>query len=66
MLAEQVMVLSYIPVVEVGDPKIKQNVEKKWKIENDKVKTESLYSYKVLHGPVNTKYPERLDKQIQE
>jgi hypothetical protein len=29
MLAEQVMVLGYVPVIEVGYPKIKQNVEKK-------------------------------------
>jgi hypothetical protein len=29
MLAEQVVVLCNIPVIEVGYPKIKQNVEKK-------------------------------------
>ena len=57
-------ILCNVLVVEIGNAKIEQNIEKKGKVENNKIKAKISCANNVLHGPVNTKYPERLDQNI--
>jgi len=60
-----VVVLSYVPVVEVGNAHVEQNTEQKGKVENGKIQSVFLCSHRILYTPVDTQYPKRLDKQIQ-
>jgi hypothetical protein len=59
-----VIVLSYIPVIKVGDSEIEQDIKEKCKIKYCKIKSIFTGSSYILHGSVNAKYPERLDQQI--
>ena len=59
------IVLGNIPVIEIGDPKIEENVEKKGKIKNNKVKSIISYPYNILNVPVNSEYKNRFDKQVE-
>ena len=66
MFVQQVVILRYIPVVKVGDPKIEKNIKKKRKIEYRKIKAIFTGSCNILHRPVNAKNPEWLNQQIKE
>lgn len=59
------MILGNVAVVEVGDAKIEQDIEKKRKIEHSGIKTITLKTNQVLHTAVDAKYPEWLDQQVQ-
>jgi len=59
MFAQQVAVLRYVPVVEVGYAKVEQNIEKEREVDNGKIETIVGSTHGVLHRAVNAKYPER-------
>ena len=59
------MVLGNIPVIEIGDPKIEENIEKKWKIKNNEVKSIIPNTDNILNVPVNSKYKDRFDQKIE-
>jgi stalled ribosome alternative rescue factor ArfA len=58
------LVLGNVPVIEIGDPKIKQNVEEKGEIKNNKIKAVISYTNNILDISVNTKYKDRFDKKV--
>ena len=57
--------LRNITIIEVGDPKVKQDIEKKREVKNDEIETVIFYTYRILNCSVNTKNPERLDEKVQ-
>ena len=65
MLVQKMVVLRDIPVVEIGNAKIKDDVEKEGEIENNKIKTITLGSDYILNVPVNSENKNRLDKKIE-
>ena len=65
MFVQQMMILGNIPVVEIGDPEIKKNIEKKGKVKNDQVKTIIPYPDNILNVPVNPENKNRLDQKIE-
>jgi hypothetical protein len=58
------LVLGNVPVIEIGDPKIKQNVEEKREIKNNKIKAVISYTNNILDISVDAKYKNRFDKKI--
>lgn len=58
-------ILGNVPVVVIGNPKIKKNVEKQTEIKKGIVKTIFLGTHQILYTDVNAKNPERLDQKIQ-
>ena len=58
------MVLGNIPVIEIGDPQIEENIEQKGKIKNNQVKSIISHPDNILNVPVNSKNKNRLDKKI--
>jgi len=58
------VVLRYVPVVEIGDPKIQQNVEKKRKIQDDKIKAIIAHPDGSLYGKIDPKNPDRFYEKI--
>jgi hypothetical protein len=64
MLVQELVILGNVFVVEIGDPKIEQDIEKKSEIEYRKIKTVFARGYHVLNGAVDTKNPEWLNQQI--
>jgi hypothetical protein len=59
------LVLGNVPVIEIGDPKIQEDVEKKGKIKDDKIKSIISNSDNILNVPVDSEYKYRLDKKIE-
>jgi len=66
VLVQEVVVLRDVPVIEVGNPEIKQDIEKKREVENYKIEAILLDANCILNGPVDTENPERLDEKVQE
>ena len=58
------VVLCNIPVIEIGDPKIKENIKEKREIENDKIKPVITYSDNILNIPVDAEYKDRFNKKV--
>jgi hypothetical protein len=56
--------LSNIPVVEIGYPQIKKNIEQKRKINDNGIKSIIGHPNTSLNRKVNPKNPDRLDKEI--
>jgi hypothetical protein len=52
------MVLPYVPVIEIGNSKIKKDIEKKGKVENDEIKTVIIDPCNVLNITVNSENPD--------
>src|SRR5438477_191962 len=65
MLAEKVIVLRNIFIVEVRDAEVEQDVEEEGKVEEGDVITIHLSAHSDLHVAINAQYPERLDEQVQ-
>jgi hypothetical protein len=65
MLAQQMIILCNILIVEICNAKIKNNIQQKRKAENRVIKTIIFNAYNVLYSTVNTKNPEWLYQQIQ-
>ena len=59
------MVLGNITVIEIGDPKIEENIEKKGKIKNNQVKSIISNPDNILNVPVNSEYKDWLDQKIE-
>jgi len=66
MLVQQVLVLGYVPVVEIGDTKIEKDVEEEGKVKNGEIKTVFTGCGHVLNRSVNAKYPKWLHQQVDE
>jgi hypothetical protein len=64
MFVQQMMILGNIPVIEIGDPKIEENIEKKGKVKNNQVKSIIAHPDNILNIPVNSENKYRLDKKI--
>ena len=58
------MVLCDVPVIEICDPKIKKDVEKKGEIENDKIESVISNADDILDIPVNSKNKNRFDEKV--
>ena len=65
MLVQQLYMLGNIPIVEVGDARIQQDVEQKGKIEDVQVKSIILQTYGILDRTVDPENPEGFDQEIQ-
>ena len=61
MLVEQLMALRNVPVVEICDPEIQENIKKEREIQHFKVEPVIKGAYYVLNVPVDGKNPDRLD-----
>ena len=59
------VVLGNVAVVEIGDPEIQQYVEKKRKIQDDKIKAIFAHPDGSLHGKIDPKNPDRLYEKIE-
>jgi hypothetical protein len=66
MLVEQLLVLRNVPVVEIGDAEIEQDIEKEGKIQNFKVEPIIEGSHHVLNIPVDSKNPDRFDEKVEQ
>ncbi len=66
MLVYQVVVLCNVPVVEVGNPEVKQDVEQEGEIEQCGIQTVGTGTNGVLYSTVDTQDPEGLDGKIQD
>jgi hypothetical protein len=61
MLVQQLLVLRNIPVIEIGDAEIEEDIEKKRKIEHFKVESIIHRTHHVLNVPVDGKNPDWFD-----
>ena len=52
-------------VIKIIDPKIKQHVEDKGKVEKGEIETVTLFTYLVLHTHLDSKEPDWFDQQVQ-
>jgi hypothetical protein len=66
MLVQQVGILGNIPVIEIGNPEIKQYVKKKGEIEDGEIKAEIFSAHNILHGSVDAENPEGFYQQVKE
>jgi len=64
MLVQQLMILGYIPVVEIGDPEIKEDIEEEGKVEDFEVETIIHHARDDLYVPVNSKNPDGFDQEV--
>jgi len=58
--------LGYIPVIEICDPGIKQDIKKKGEIENGEIIPVIAETNRILHCAVDPENPERFDQEVQE
>ena len=65
MFFQQKIVLGNITVVIVRDSDIEQNIQQQRKIEQCEIHSVSMVTHKVLYITVDTKNPERFNKQVQ-
>ena len=65
MLIQQLVVLGYIPVVEIGDPEIEQDIEEKGKVKDFEVETVIHHARDDLYVPVNSENPDGFDQEVQ-
>ena len=66
MLVQQLLVLGYVPVVEVGNSQVEQNIEKKGEIKNREVEPVIHITNNILDRSVYPEDPERFHQQVQE
>ena len=59
------VVLRDVPVVEIGDAEIEQDVEQEGEVKEGKIKSVFGGSYSILNYAVNPENPERFDQDIQ-
>src|ERR1051326_499570 len=65
MFFEQVVVLRNVLVVEIGDPKIKEDVEQERKVEQNEVLAISSITHHLLHTGLDAQRPKWLDEKVQ-
>ena len=69
MLGEELVVLRDVPVVEVGDPHVEEDVEQVREVGDgqiDAISPVTGVADQVLHFAVNAQNPERLHQKVQE
>ena len=66
MLVQQLLVLGNVPVVEIGDSEIKEDIKQEGEIQHFKVKPVIQGSYHVLNIPVDGKNPNRFDEKVEQ
>jgi len=54
-----------VPVVEIGDPEIKKDIEEKGKVKECGIQTIRGGSHFILNCAVDPEDPKRLDQQVQ-
>lgn len=59
------LMLGNVFVVVIGDSKVQKNIEYHRKTEQGEIQSIAFMAHDVLHGAVNSKYPERFDQNIQ-
>jgi hypothetical protein len=59
-------ILGDIPVVEIGNPQVKENEKQVGKIKNREVKPVILSPYNILNLSVDSQNPKGLNQEIQE
>ena len=64
MFGKKVIILCDVFIVEIGNSKIKKNIQQKWKTTNRIVQSISTITYFILHMRFNDQNPKRLDQQI--
>jgi len=62
MFAQKMGVLGYVPVIEIGYTKIEYDIKYIRKIEKGEIGTKLSRANKVLHLPIDKKYPEGLNR----
>jgi hypothetical protein len=65
MLVEQLVVLGDVPVVEIGNSQVKQDVEKEGEVEQIEIKPVFHHPRHNLNVPIDGKDPNRLNQKIQ-
>ena len=58
--------LRYVPVVEIGDPQIKEYIEDHREVEEGEIKPVTLGANHILYRPVNAQHPKQLNQQVHE
>jgi len=66
MLIQQVIILRYIPVVEIGDSKIQQNIKQEGEVQNYEIEAVITYANHTLYGKIDPKNPHGFNEKIQE
>jgi hypothetical protein len=66
MLAQEMVVLSNVLVVEIGNAKVKQDVEQETEVEQSIVKSVITGQHRILNCSVNPQYPEGLYEEVQQ
>jgi hypothetical protein len=64
MFVEQVVILGNVPVVEVGNPKVEQDIEKKREVEDDEIEAIITHPDDPLNGEIDPKNPDRLYEKV--
>ena len=64
MFVQQMRILGNIPVIEIRDPQIQDDIEKERKIEYDKIKAVICLPHKILNVPVNSKNKNGFDQKV--
>ena len=59
------MALSNVPVVEIGDSQIQENIKKERKIQDFKIEPVIKGADHVLNIPVDSENPDRFDQKVE-
>jgi hypothetical protein len=65
MLGKQVVVLSNVFVVEIGDAEVKDDVEKKGEIKKREILSVIFIAHNMLHPGLNAQYPKGFNEKIE-
>jgi len=66
MLLQELVILRYITVIEVGYPEVKDDIQQEGQVEKGYIQSEFAGTHQNLHIPVDPENPERLDQQVKE
>ena len=66
MFVEKVIVLGYIPVIEIGNSKIEQDIKKKSKVKYCEIEAILTRGCNILDRTIDAENPERLNQKIKE
>jgi hypothetical protein len=66
MFPRQKTVLGNVPVVEIGDPDIQQDIQDHGEIKKGEIKPVTFGTHHVLDRPVYPQNPERFNQQVHE
>jgi len=66
MLVQQLAVLGNVAVIEVGNAKVEDNIKKKRKVQDGKIKPEIFRPNSILHRAVDPQHPKGLHQKVEE